>query len=73
MTKGSPAGGAMGKIVGAQSLVIACAVAGRPDHEGAIFTAVLEHGIALMAPVGIMVMLCACVFPGAIPNGRQCW
>ena len=66
MTKGSPAGGAMGKIVGAQSLVIACAVAGRPDHEGAIFT-------ALMAPVGIMVMLCACVFPGAIPNGRQCW
>jgi L-lactate permease len=63
----------MGKIVGTQSLVVACGVTGQPDLKGATFTAVLEHGIALMARVGIIVMLYACAFPGAIRNGRQYW
>jgi L-lactate permease len=63
----------MGKIVGARSLVADCAATGQPDHEGATIAAVLEHGIAPMARVGVSAMLCACVFPGAIPNGRQDW
>lgn len=73
MTQGSLSGGATGKIVGAQPLAIACAAAGQPDNESATFTAVLEHGVAPMARVGIVVMLCACVSPGAIPNGRRYW
>jgi lactate permease len=61
----------MGKMVAAQSLVIGCAVTGQEGQEGALFRAVLKHSLALMALVGLIVLMYAYVFPGAIPQGHQ--
>ena len=60
----------MGKMIAAQSLVIGCAVTGQEGQEGAIFRAVLKHSLGLLVVVGLIVMLFAYVFPGAIPGGH---
>jgi len=73
MGAANSAGGVMGKMVAAQSLVIACAVTGRDGKEGELFAAVLKHSLGLLALVGLIVMLYAYVFPGAIPNGHKYW
>jgi lactate permease len=41
--------------------------------EGDLFRAVLKHSIGLMALVGLIVMMYAYIFPGAIPNGHHYW
>jgi lactate permease len=71
MGAANSAGGVMGKMVAAQSLVIGCAVTGQEGQEGALFRAVLKHSLALMALVGLIVLMYAYVFPGAIPQGHQ--
>ena len=71
MGAANSAGGVMGKMLAAQSLVIACAVTGQSGKEGLLFGAVLKHSLALMALVGGIVMLYAYVFPGLIPNGHR--
>jgi lactate permease len=63
----------MGKMIAAQSLVIGCAVTGQQGHEGALFRAVLKHSIGLLILVGLVVMMYAYVFPGAIPSGHKYW
>jgi lactate permease len=73
MGAANSAGGVMGKMVAAQSLVIACAVTGRDGKEGELFAAVLKHSLGLLALVGLIVLLYAYVFPGAIPNGHRFW
>ena len=73
MGAANSAGGVMGKMVAAQSLVIGCAVTGQEGKEGALFRAVLKHSLGLLALVGIIVMLYAYVFPSAIPNGHKYW
>jgi lactate permease len=73
MGAANSAGGVMGKMVAAQSLVIGCAVTGQQGKEGLLFRAVLKHSLALLALVGIIVMIYAYVFPGAVPNGHQFW
>jgi lactate permease len=73
MGAANSAGGVMGKMVAAQSLVIGCAVTGQENQEGALFRAVLKHSLGLLALVGIIVMLYAYVFPGAIPKGHHFW
>ncbi len=73
MGAANSAGGVMGKMIAAQSLVIGCAVTGQEGKEGALFVAVLKHSLALMALVGIIVMLYAYVFPGAIAHGHHYW
>ena len=60
-------------MVAAQSLVIGCAVTGQVGKEGDLFRAVLKHSIALMVLVGLIVMMYAYVFPGAIPSGHHYW
>jgi L-lactate permease len=46
----------------------------RPGREeGDLFRAVLKHSIGLIMLVGLIVMMYAYVFPGAIPNGHQYW
>ncbi|HMC57658.1 MAG TPA: L-lactate permease, partial [Candidatus Solibacter sp.] len=73
MGAANSAGGVMGKMIAAQSLVIACAVTGQEGKEGELLRALLKHSILLMALVGLIVMMYAYVFPGAIPNGHHYW
>jgi lactate permease len=73
MGAANSAGGVMGKMIAAQSLVIGCAVTGQAGQEGALFRAVLKHSIALLLLVGLIVMAYAYIFPGAIPSGHHYW
>ncbi len=73
MGAANSAGGVMGKMVAAQSLVIACAVTGQEGQEGPLFRAVLKHSLGLLFIVGVIIMLYAYVFPGLIPNGHHFW
>ena len=71
MGAANSAGGVMGKMISAQSLVIACAVTDQEGQEGALFRAVLKHSIGLLLLVGLIVLMYAYVFPSAIPSGHQ--
>jgi len=73
MGAANSAGGVMGKMISAQSLVIACAVTEQPGKEGMLFRSIMKHSLALVALVGLLVLLYAYVFPGAIPNGHHYW
>jgi lactate permease len=73
MGAANSAGGVMGKMVAAQSLVIGCAVTGQQGQEGALFRAVLKHSLGLLVLVGLIVMIYAYVFPGAVPSGHEYW
>jgi lactate permease len=73
MGAANSAGGVMGKMIAAQSLVIACAVTGQVGKEGALFRAVMKHSIALAVLVGLLVMMYAYIFPGAVPVGHRFW
>jgi lactate permease len=73
MGAANSAGGVMGKMVAAQSLVIGCAVTAQEGQEGTLFRAVLKHSLGLLILVGLIVILYAYVFPGAIPNGHHYW
>ncbi len=73
MGAANSAGGVMGKMIAAQSLVIGCAVTGQEGQEGPLFQAVLKHSIGLLLLVGLIVMMYAYVFPAAIPSGHKFW
>ncbi len=73
MGAANSAGGVMGKMIAAQSLVIGCAVTEQAGQEGALFRAVLKHSVALLVVVGLIVVLYAYAFPGAIPSGHRFW
>jgi lactate permease len=67
MCAANSAGGVMGKMVDAQSIVVATAATNQVGNEGIIFRFVLWHSVALAAIVGLIVMAYAYLFPGAIP------
>jgi lactate permease len=69
MTAANSAGGVMGKMVDAQSIVVATAATNQVGNEGKIFRFVFWHSIALGAIVGLIVMAYAYVFPGGVPHG----
>ena len=69
MCSANSAGGVMGKMVDAQSICVATAATDTVGTEGSIFRHVFWHSVALAMIVGIIVMLYARVFPGAIPHG----
>lgn len=73
MGAANSAGGVMGKMISAQSLVIACAVTDQEGQEGALFRAVLKHSLGLLLLVGLIVLMYAYVFPSAIPSGHKYW
>jgi lactate permease len=68
ITTANSTGGVMGKMVDAQSIVVATAATGQHGHEGRILRFVFWHSIALAAIMGIIVMLQAYVFPWMIPK-----
>jgi lactate permease len=65
-------GGVMGKMIDAQSIMVACAACYDNEQErshalGPIFRTVFWHSIAGAAVIGVIAMLQAYVFPGMIP------
>jgi lactate permease len=67
-------GGVMGKMIDAQSIMVACAACYDDPKErsyalGPIFRTVIWHSVAGAALIGIIAMLQAYVFPGSIPIG----
>ncbi|HWO03034.1 MAG TPA: lactate permease LctP family transporter [Blastocatellia bacterium] len=68
MCAANSAGGVMGKMVDAQSIVVATAATNQVGNEGTIFRFVMWHSIALASIVGLIVMAYAFLFPGAIPH-----
>jgi lactate permease len=61
-------GGVMGKMIDAQSIVVAGVATGQVGEEGNILRYVFWHSLVLAALVGVLVMLQAYVFPGMIPK-----
>ena len=61
------AGGVMGKMIDAQSIVVAGVATGQQGGEGSILRYVFLHSIVLACMVGVVVFLIAYVFPWAIP------
>jgi lactate permease len=75
MGSANSAGGVMGKMIDAQSIVVASTATNWFGHEGSILRFVFKHSIVLACLVGIVVMLYAYVFPGiilsAFPGGAH--
>ena len=65
-------GGVMGKMIDAQSIMVACAACYEDPYErshalGPIFRTVWWHSVAGAAVIGLIAFLQAYVFPGVIP------
>src|SRR5438093_5581195 len=63
MAAANSSGGVMGKMVDAQSIVVASTATNWYGHEGSILRYVFFHSLALAALVGILVLLQAYVAP----------
>ena len=68
ITAANSTGGVMGKMIDAQSIVVATAATNQPGQEGQILRFVFWHSIALVCIMGIIVMLQAYVFPWMVPK-----
>src|SRR5262245_35527513 len=66
MSAANSSGGVMGKMIDAQSIVVASTATNWFGHEGTILRFVFWHSIALACLVGVLVMLQAYVFTGMI-------
>jgi len=60
-------GGVMGKMIDAQSIVVAGVATGQQGGEGAILRYVFLHSLVLACLVGLLVALQAYVVPGIVP------
>src|SRR5687767_10234110 len=62
------AAGVMGKMISVQSIAVAVAATGMPTaDESRLFRFTIKHSVMLMIAMGIISMLYAYVFPGAVP------
>jgi lactate permease len=68
ITTANSTGGVMGKMIDAQSIVVATASTDQHGQEGRILRFVFWHSIALAVIMGIIVMLQAYVFPWMVPK-----
>jgi lactate permease len=66
MASANTTGGVMGKMIDAQSIVVAAAATGEDGQEGTILRAVLGHSLVLALIVGAIVWLYAHVIPWAV-------
>lgn len=66
MASANSTGGVMGKMIDAQSIVVAAAATGEHGQEGRLLRAVLVHSIALAGMVGAIVWLYAHVWPAVV-------
>jgi lactate permease len=67
MAAANSAGGVMGKMIDAQSIVVASTATGQTGREAAIFRAVFKHSIVLALLVGLLVLAYAYVWTALIP------
>lgn len=65
---GNTTGGVMGKMIDAQSLVVASVATGRHGSEGEILRYVFWHSVVLAAMVGCVIMAYARLLPDWIPK-----
>ena len=70
MASANTTGGVMGKMIDAQSIVVAATATGEPGNEGPILRAVLGHSLALALLVGAIVWTYAHVLPGLVVEAR---
>jgi len=63
MTAANSSGGVMGKMVDAQSIVVASTATNWYGHEGSILRYVFFHSLALAVLMGLLVLLQAYVYP----------
>jgi lactate permease len=68
MCGANSAGGVMGKMVDAQSIVVSTAVTNQLGSEGRIFRFLFWHSVALASIVALIVLAYAYLFPSAIPH-----
>jgi lactate permease len=68
MASANSAGGVMGKMIDAQSIVVAGAATQQVGNEAAIFRAVIKHSLALAAIVGLIVTAYALFLPSWVPR-----
>jgi lactate permease len=62
------AAGVMGKMISVQSIAVAVVATGMTsDDESRLFRFTIKHSVLLMAVMGVISMLFAYVFPGAVP------
>ena len=66
MASANTTGGVMGKMIDAQSIVVAAAATGEDGKEGEILRAVIGHSIALALLVGAIVWVYAHLLPGFV-------
>jgi lactate permease len=66
MASANSTGGVMGKMIDAQSIVVAAAATGEGGHEGRLLRAVFGHSILLALWVGAIVWVYAHVLPGLV-------
>lgn len=66
MASANSTGGVMGKMIDAQSIVVAAAATGEGGHEGSLLRAVLRHSILLALIVGAIVWFYAHVATGVV-------
>lgn len=67
MASANSAGGVMGKMIDAQSIVVASTATNQVGKEAAIFWAVFKHSITLALLVGLLVLVYAYLWPAVIP------
>jgi lactate permease len=68
ITTANSTGGVMGKMIDAQSIVVATAATNQHGQEGRILRFVFWHSVALAAIMGVIVMLQAYVFTWMVPS-----
>ena len=68
MASANTTGGVMGKMIDAQSIVVASISTHQEGNEAAIFKAVFWHSLTLASLVGVLVMLYAYVWPWVVPT-----
>ncbi len=61
-------GGVMGKMIDAQSIVVSAAATDQPGQEGAILRFVFWHSLLLAVLMGLLVLVQAYLWTGAVPH-----
>ena len=67
-TAANSSGGVMGKMINAQSIVVAGAATNQQGNEGSILRYVFWHSLVLASLVGIVILIQAYLLPGVIPT-----
>jgi lactate permease len=70
MASANTTGGVMGKMIDAQSIVVAAAATGEGGKEGDLLKAVFKHSLALALMVGAIVWIYAHLLPGMVVQPR---